>query len=122
MVEFTGKSFLSERGRSELNMLRIGEAPAATGGRPPIEMLARVPSEECGCPEELWSFDGLLLLFHFEADGTSDAFIFAGEWEKETSFRARNLDELRALSFSWIAETLSGIAVHEAYMRKKHAQ
>ncbi|KPU83726.1 hypothetical protein JI58_07840 [Marinosulfonomonas sp. PRT-SC04] len=103
---FTGKHYLSARGREELISLRIGKAPEVTEGPAPVEMLARVPSEECGCPEELWRIDSLELLFHFEADGDSDAFIFGGDFELETTLRARNLNDLRAKSFQWFADVI----------------
>lgn len=102
--DFKGRTFVTEAGAEELRGLRVNSDVKPTGGRAPIELLARVPSEECGCPEELWLIDGITLLFHFEEDGTSDAFIFAGESELENHFIARDLSDLRAKSFQWLAD------------------
>ena len=107
MTDFIGKHFVSKKGASELAALRIGGAPAETPGDAPIQLLARVPSEECGCPEELWSFDGVLLLFHLEEDSNSDAFIFAGDWDMETTLKAKNLDDLRAKAFQWYSDIIN---------------
>lgn len=106
MVEFTGKHFCSQAGHAELKSLRIDGAPEITSGAAPIELLARVPSEECGCPEELWRIDGIELLMHFEDDGSSDLFIFAGGFEAENTVNARSLDDLRAKAFQWFADTM----------------
>ena len=106
MTAFVGRSFVGREGEQELLALRIDAAPKATGDSAPIEMLARVPSEECGCPEELWRIDGILLLLHLEEDGDSDAFIFAGDWDAETTIKAHDLDDLRAKSFQWLADTI----------------
>lgn len=106
MPDFIGRHFVSPRGEEELTSIRVNAAPSATGGSAPIEMLARVPSDECGCPEELWLIDGLTLLFHFEEDGSSEAFIQAGDWELETAIEARSLDDLRAKAFQWYSDTI----------------
>lgn len=97
--------FVGPKGAETLAELRVSAAPKLTG-KTPVELLARVPSEECGCPEELWRIDGLDLLFHFEADGTSEAFIFAGEFELQTTLKARSLDDLRAKAFQWFADLM----------------
>lgn len=102
-----GSIFCNAEGNDEFRDLRVDHAPEVTGERAPIRMLGRVPSEECGCPEELWSYEGLILLFHFEEDGSSDAFLFAGDWEMGAHFEARTLDHLRAAAFSWVADVLN---------------
>lgn len=112
MVDFVGKHFVSRKGAEALADLRVGDVPKETGAAP-IEILARVPSDECGCPEELWRLDGIDLLFHFEDDGSSDAFIFAGDWELETALKARSLDDLRAKAFQWFADVIDA-AVDDA--------
>lgn len=105
MTKFTGQPYVSAAGSQLLGDLRLGEPPAVAGTAP-VTMLARVPSEECGCPEEIWRINGLDLLFHFEEDGTSEAFIFAGDWERETALEARSLDDLRAKAFQWFADLM----------------
>lgn len=119
MVKFTGQQFCSASGRESLIGLRINVIPDETAHAAPIEMLARVPSEECGCPEELWRIDGIELLFHFEDDGDSDAFIFAGDWEVETTMKATTLDDLRAKAFQWFADVMD---TPEEDCRNKPAQ
>lgn len=104
--DFSGPIFVSQSGAEELTSLRVNSTVKPTGERAPIEMLARLPSEECGCPEEVWSIEGIILLFHFEPDGTSDAFIFAGDLELENHFVARDLHDLRAKSFQWFADVI----------------
>lgn len=99
-------AFVSEKGAQELQTLRV-QSSVAPVGRAPIELLARVPSDECGCPEELWRIDGIDLLFHFEADGTSEAFLFLGDDELETALIASTLDDLRAKAFGWFAAVTS---------------
>lgn len=99
------KIFVSERGLRELWDLRIGsKSVPAVQGSSPVELLAHVPSEECGCPEEIWQIDGVIVLIHFEDDGTSEMFVFYGDGEFEASFRdCENMNALRAKMF----ETLS---------------
>jgi hypothetical protein len=106
MVDFIGKHYCSPQGHEELSSLRINQVPDITTGAAPIELLARVPSEECGCPEELWRINGIDLMLHFEDDGTSDLFIFAGDFELENSVTARSLDDLRAKAFQWFADVM----------------
>ncbi len=104
MNAFVGKPYVSIEGAAEMNNLRVYGNLQPTGGKAPVELLARIPSDECDCPEELWRVDGLLLLFHFEADGSSEAFIYAGDWETETILNAVSLDDLRAKAFQWSAD------------------
>lgn len=105
MGDFIGYHFVSTDGAEILRGLRVGPAPEITG-RAPIEMLAQVPSDDCGCPEEVWRLNGIDLLFHFEEDGSSEAFLFAGDWELETTLQARSLDDLRAKAFQWFADVM----------------
>ncbi|VCU58242.1 hypothetical protein EPIB1_1140 [Tritonibacter mobilis] len=105
MVDFAGPQYVSDVGAETLSDLRIGSI-LKPEGKAPISILARVPSDECGCPEELWRIDGIDLLFHFEKGGKSEAFLFAGDWELETTLEARSLDDLRAKSFQWFADVM----------------
>lgn len=70
----------------------------------PVKLVAQVPSEECGCPEELWIIDGIEAVIHFEKDGRSEIHLMAGDWNEEKTFECRNMPELRAALFSWVAE------------------
>jgi len=93
------KPFIAPRGLEELKTLRIKCDLKPTEGAAPIQLLARVPSDECGCPEELWLVDGILYLIHMEEDGTGEIFVFLGEDEIEHQYEAENLDGLRAAMF-----------------------
>ena len=97
-------TFVSPRGAEILAGLRVGTCPGPTGGVPSVQLVACVPSEECGCPEEIWIIDGLEAVIHFEPDGSSEGFISAGDWEVHRTFRSRSMAELRAQLFAWIAE------------------
>ena len=93
--------YCSATGARELAAFRVGQPPEVTTGHAPIELLARLPSEECGCPEELWQVDGLVYLIHMEAAaGTGEVFVFAGDWEAEHSVQAPTIDHLRAEMFA----------------------
>lgn len=98
------KQYISEEGARELADLRVNfvQMPA-TEGSAPIRMLARVPSEECGCPEELWHYEGMLALIHLEADGKSEIHVWAGDWEMTKVTIHDNLHDLRAAMFQWLA-------------------
>ncbi len=100
-----GPIYISPEGIEAIAMLRLSrDVPAATTTTPPAQLLACLPSDECGCPEEIWRVDGIDCLIHFEANGSSEAFLFAGEWEAERTFQSRNMAELRAHLFRWIAD------------------
>lgn len=99
--------FISPSGVEAISDLRVGPAPRATGGCAPVQLLACLPSEECGCPEEIWLVDGIQALIHFEADGSSECFLYAGDWEAERQFQSRNIQDLRAQLFRWIADIWS---------------
>lgn len=102
--------YVSSEGAEELATLRVGPAPAETPDtRAPIELLARVPSEECGCPEELWRVDGLIYLIHMELEaGTGEIFGFWGDEYPEWIVQANSIDELRAEMFEHHAAAVSG--------------
>ncbi|WP_321832282.1 hypothetical protein [Thalassovita sp.] len=104
MTKFSGRTFISSEGATELESIRVSFTENTTPGAPPVALLARLPSDDCGCPEELWRIDGLLLLIHFEADREGEAVLYAGDWEQETSIEARSLDDLRAKAIQWHAD------------------
>ena len=91
---------ISERGRTELELIRVGKVPPVAEKRAPVELLAALPSEDCGCPEELWMMDGIIYLIHFEQDSRGEITSFHGEYEGEQFERdARTFGELRAALF-----------------------
>lgn len=96
--------FISPEGARTLADLRISSDLPEPVGEPSVQQLARVPSDECGCPEEPWRVEGMVVLMHFEADGSSEAFLFAGDFEIERVFQARDMADLRAHVFRWIAD------------------
>lgn len=74
----------------------------------PIVLIARVPSEECGCPEEHWRIDGFEYVMHLEPDGKGgDLFLFAGDFELEKNVPATTLAGLRTALFAWHAELMT---------------
>lgn len=97
------RDFISSEGAVELKSLRVGGAPDATGGLAPVRLIARCPSEECGCPEELWIVDGVEMLIHIEPDGRGDVLLFLGDEEVERTFECAGLADLRAKAFGWLA-------------------
>lgn len=60
-------------------------------------------SEECGCPEEEWVIDKLVVVLHFEPDGSGEITIDAGEWEIQERHPAQTMEELRSIAFARIA-------------------
>ena len=104
MTKFNGKQWISELGAAELRDIRFAnEHYLPTPGTPPIELLARVPSEECGCPEELWRIDGLIVLIHMEEGKTSEIHIYYGDDEQTHVVIAESLEQLRAKMFMIVA-------------------
>ena len=96
--------FVSTRGFESLCDIRIGTPPSPTGSAP-VRMIAALPSEECGCPEELWIVNTFEVLIHFEASGASEMFVYTGDYEIEKSFEGcRNMNDLRAKMFQFFAD------------------
>jgi len=96
----TIQQFCSSRGADELKWLRITGVPKPTTGTAPIVLLFRGPSEECGCPEELWHVEGFLYLIHMEPTaGKGEIFLMAGDTEEQITSQVTTLDELRAEMF-----------------------
>lgn len=99
------REFVSTEGERVLSELRVGSWPAVTGEVAPTRLLAAVPSDECGCPEEIWRVDGLDVLIYFEADGKCEMFVFGGDWEDEFTFEGvQNMNALRSRMFYQLAE------------------
>lgn len=100
------KTFLSNEGIQSLQDIRVGWKPelGSYAAPAPIRLLARLPSDECGCPEELWHVDGIEVLIHLEEDGRSEIFIFLGDdTVEETVYFPKDINELRAHMFSILA-------------------
>lgn len=96
--------YVSDAGREFLSEIRVGGLVPQVQGRAPVRLLACVPSEECGCPEEVWQIDGIEAVIHFEANGSSEMFLFCGDWEGERSVLCQGMPDLRAALFAWVAE------------------
>lgn len=99
------RTFISPEGAEELRSVRVGPVPGPTGGRAPVALLARLPSEDCGCPEEFWKVDGVLYLIHMEEDGTAEIHVMNGDEEHALYFvNLKGMDSLRAQMFSFHAQ------------------
>lgn len=96
--------YISPNGVDDINMLRIGfEAKAV--GNPPIELLASLPSDECGCPEEFWRINGVLYMLHFESDGSGELTAFDDEYEpKQIVHKVKDMNQLRVEMFVYHAK------------------
>ena len=60
------------------------------------------PSEECGCPEELWRVGSLEALMHLEENGNGHIIIDAGDWELERDVTTTGIEDLRRQAFAMI--------------------
>lgn len=60
---------------------------------------------DCGCPEEVYLFNGVDLTIHFEPTGETDAFMDWGDnGEAEHTVVAASQDQARDEIFRWAAE------------------
>lgn len=100
-------TFVSAEGLEVLKFIRVGGDLPEAQGKASVRLLASLPSEECGCPEELWSYHGLWLLIHMEDDGTGHIILYGVDNEFETSVPARDINDLRARAFQWVADNLT---------------
>jgi hypothetical protein len=98
--------YLSPEGAADLQSIRVGAIPSPTEGSAPVALLARLPSEDCGCPEELWRVDGMIYLIHLEADGDSEVHVFSGDLDYSFKSKATTLDALRAHMFTYHASLI----------------
>lgn len=96
--------FVSIEGHDHLKTLRISEAPKPAGGPAPVRLTACLPSEECGCPEEVWVIDGVTAVIHFEEDRSSDILLFGGDWEDQFRADCPSMAHLRAELFRVMSE------------------
>ena len=60
------------------------------------------PSEECGCPEELWRLGTIEVLIHLEENGEGHIFIDAGDWEIDREVPTTGINDLRNQAFAII--------------------
>lgn len=65
---------------------------------------------ECGCPEEVYLFDGLDLTIHFEPNGDVDGHLDGGYWGEATTTGelGHGHDEGRRAIFAWAASLIHG--------------
>ena len=100
-------AYISALGSECLRGFRLGP-PLKPVGRPtathPLgQQLAALPSEECGCPEEIWVASGIIVLIHFEEDGTAEAHFDGGDWTHEMNLGGVDMPALRDIALRWIA-------------------
>lgn len=60
------------------------------------------PSEQCGCPEELWRVGSLEVLIHLEENGEGHIIIDAGDWDSEGEVTTTGIEDLRQQAFAMI--------------------
>lgn len=66
------------------------------------ELLEQRPSEECGCPEELWLMGNIEVTLHLEADGTGHILLDAGDWEHDWETAHTGMADLRQKAADFI--------------------
>lgn len=66
------------------------------------ELLEARPSEDCGCPEELWMMGSLEVTIHFEENGEAHIFADAGDWDGDKFVEVASMAELRKQAADWI--------------------
>lgn len=66
------------------------------------ELLEQRPSEDCGCPEELWMMGNLEVILHLEEDDSGHIIADAGDWEGDLFVDRANMEELRRHAAEWI--------------------
>jgi hypothetical protein len=59
------------------------------------------PDEECGCPVEDWTVNGVTLSIHFEPDGSLEIFADTGDWDQTIPLTATDMSEGRREAFAW---------------------
>ena len=65
------------------------------------------PSEDCGCPEEEWIMDTLVVTIHLEEDGSSHIAIDAGDWEHDWFSSNTDMAKLRQEAADYIGKLYS---------------
>lgn len=87
-----------------LETIRVGNSQEPVGDSAPIRLLASVPSDECGCPEELWRVGTVDFLIHMEENGTGDIIVYTGDEEREFNVLCSGMDDLRVKMFEKVRE------------------
>lgn len=67
-----------------------------------VDLLEQRPSEECGCPEEVWLMGGLEVTIHLEDDGTGHIIADAGDWDADVEVECKGMEELRCKAAAWV--------------------
>jgi hypothetical protein len=66
------------------------------------QLLEQRPSEECGCPEELWLMGNLEVTIHLEDDGSGHIIADAGDWDADLDVECDGMADLRSKAVQWI--------------------
>lgn len=66
------------------------------------ELLEQRPSEDCGCPEELWLMGSLEVTLHLEEDGSGHVIADAGDWDGDLFVDFTSMEDLRTKAADWI--------------------
>lgn len=66
------------------------------------ELLEKRPSEDCGCPEELWLMGSLEVTIHLEENGEGHIFADAGDWDDDLFVNCSGMADLRKQAADWI--------------------
>lgn len=66
------------------------------------ELLEERPSEDCGCPEELWVMGSLEVTIHLEDNGEGHVIADAGDWDGDLFVTCSGMADLRKQAADWI--------------------
>lgn len=66
------------------------------------ELVEQRPSEDCGCPEEVWIMSNLEVTLHLEDDGTGHILIDAGDWDHDWETEHNGMADLRQKAADFI--------------------
>ena len=67
------------------------------------ELIQQRPSEDCGCPEEVWDMNGICVVIHLEEDGSGHIFLDAGDWDDEKLVECTGIIDLKNKAERWVA-------------------
>lgn len=106
------ETYITKDGFQSLCNIRIGTPPPVTEGvKSPVTLLAALPSEDCGCPEELWRIGTVEMLIHMEQNGDGHILLFTGDDDREWIVAARDMNDLRAEMFSHLSAYFAGVTL-----------
>lgn len=66
------------------------------------ELLEQRPSEDCGCPEELWLMGSIEVTLHMERDGSGHILLDGGDWEHDWETDHNGMADLRQKAADFI--------------------